>query len=376
MKTATKVIAIMKKDLLSWKRQPFQFFIAVIPLMIISLFVGVFLQQAEILPAGVILDDNDSMALEIKNQLITLESGTGLRWFQIDGDLTPEEVLEKYEDGSILGYIHIPSNITGRVNNNEIIEITTFIHNINDDITKNFLQRVELVCNNLNRNLALTTITYRSISLNFEASTTTDVSFTYYCIGAILALTVLLSSGVNMATSTASEFEFNTMKELIGGSSTAVIFAGKLLSTLSQTTICFVAVLIVEFLVFGFVPKGSPLLLIFLFGWGVINFSTLGFLFSARMKQVIPSAIAVLILNITGWWIGGGLVPPEVWSGNFLKVIGDIWPGTYFFRSFISIVVTGSVDLSLLIMDLMITGIFGLALWFVTIKVLVKEMTL
>lgn len=372
----SKMLAIMNKDLISWKRQPFQFFIAVIPLLIISLFVGVFLQQAEILPAGIILDDNDSIALEIRNQLITIESGTGLKWFAIDGDLSSSEVVEQYEAGSILGYIHIPSNISARINNNETVEITVFIHNINDDVTKNFLQRVELVCNNFNRDLILTNTTYHSVSIEFEASTATDVSFTYYCIGAILALTILLSSGVNMATATASEFEFNTMKELVGGSSTSTIFAGKILSTLLQTSICFIVIMTVEYLVFGFIPKGHPLLLLLLFVWGVLSFSTLGFLFSARMKQTIPAAIAVLILNITGWWIGGGLVPPEVWSGNILKLVGDYWPGTYFFRSFISIAVTGYVDLSLLLFDLLIVGSFGIFMFFVTTKLLVKEMTL
>ncbi len=367
-----KILSIVSKDLKEWRRQPFLILIAIIPLIIISLFVGVFLKQAEILPAGIILVDDDPLAKELRDYMISMKSGTGVPWFEIENNSSATYVLSKFDSGDILGYIIIPYNLSSRLQSGEIVELEVHIHNINDDVTKNVLQRVELACNHINRNLEIGGVVYRSVSFDFNPSTPRDVTFTNYTIAAILALTVILSGSVNMVTATANEFEKATMKELIMGSSSSELLVGKLVTTLVQTAICFILILIFEFMFFQFIPQGNPLLLIFLFIWGVLCFSPIGFLFAARIKLVIPAAIAVLILSVTGWWIGGGLVPAEIWQG-WLSILAMIWPGTYFFRSFITVIVTGEIELSLLVFDVIITGLYGIIIFLIATRVFLKE---
>ena len=110
----------------------------------------------------------------------------------------------------------------------------------------------------------------------------------------------------------------------------------------------------------------------FLFTWGVMCFSPIGFLVSARIKMIIPSAIAVLLLSAIGWWIGGGLVPAEIWPG-WLGFLAMIWPGTYYFRSFINLIITGSVEPNLLFVDLSVTGLYGLIIFSIAVKIFMRE---
>ena len=105
--------------------------------------------------------------------------------------------------------------------------------------------------------------------------------------------------------------------------------------------------------------------------WGALSFSSIGFLAAARLKQTIPAALSILVLNIAGWWIGGGLVPAEVWQGQILGTLAQFWPGTYFFRSFTNLALLDKT--STLLFDLIVTGIFGGTMFLLATGLFMKE---
>jgi hypothetical protein len=367
-----KIYSITIKDMRLWFRQPYLIFIAVAPLLVIGIATGVFMTSAESLPAGIIIDDSDPKALELKEHLITMKSGTGLNWFAIDEDDSKEEVLDKYEQGKILCYITIPINLTGRLEVGEIVPIQITINNINDDITKNAMQRLEEACNHINANLAVDSVTATIPTLEFESLTEADLTFSHYMIAGVLSLAVLLSSGVNIATTTAREFEEGTIKELLMGSSSVDVVLGKLMVAILQTLICWVILSGIIFVVFGFIPQADFLIVFLMIIWGSLCFSSLGFIFAAKIKDTIPAAIVVLVLNIGGWYIGGGLVPGEVWIG-IINIFSTYWPGTYFFRQFVQLMLVGTLNYELLLVDLVITGAFGVLTIFIASYLFIKE---
>jgi ABC-type multidrug transport system permease subunit len=370
-----KILSLTTKDMKAWFRQPFMIFIGIIPLLLVLTVVGFFMTSVEVLPAGVILTDDDPLAIELRDYMMNAKSGTGSNWFAIE-DISPGEVLKQFEKGKILGYIMIPENISGRFEAGEIVELIVVVNNVNDDITKNMMQRVEDACNHINRQLEVGSITHYSPTIDFITTTAIDVKFTYYIIASVCAMGVLMTGSINTVTATSIEIEKKTVLELIVGASATEIITGKILAALVQTIICYSVISLVALLLFNFIPAGNLFvnlpLIFFLIIWGALSFAGIGFLLSTRIKQTIPAAIAALLLNIGGWYIGGGIVPPEVWPG-IIHDLATIWPGTYFFRSFVNLLLIGTVNPSLLLIDLAVTGIFGLVTFVVAIRLFLKE---
>lgn len=352
-----------------WLRTPFLVIISVVPLLIITTFIGILVIQAESMPAGVILEDSDPLALEIKDYMMNMSSGTGLKWFNIE-DISTSEVLDRFEKGQLLCYVVIPGNLSGRIQTGEIVKLKVTINNINDDITKNVLQRLQNVCNHFNQRLEYGGLTLYTPEITFEALAPVDITFTFYISASALALTVLLSSGVNVVTTTAKEFEDETIKELVMAASPLAIIAGKILTGIIQTVISFGIVLFWVFLVYGFVPAGNFLLLLVLILWGTLVFSSLGFLAASKIKSVVPAAVGLIVAHVAGWWVGGGLVPPEIWP-NVMKTLAFLWPGTYFMRSVVNLILLNNT--STLILDLVITGIFGILTFLLAMWIFIKE---
>lgn len=367
-----KIISITFKDMKLWFRQPFLILISVIPLIIIATATGIFMNTAESLPAGVILQDNDTLAVELKEYLISMKSGSGLEWFAIDGELSPLETIDKYKNGEILCYIIIPENLTSKLLLGEVVQIKIVINNINDDITKNAMQRLEEACNHFNRKLTFESTFLVLPEINFIGLVNSDFTFSDYMIAGVLALTAILSSGVNTATTTAREFEEGTIKELFMGASPFNFVLGKISVTIIQTIICWIMVFGFTYSIFGFMPSGNFIFILLAIIWGSLCFSCLGFIFAAKLKSSIPAGIVILVLNIGGWYIGGGLVPSEVWIG-VISFLADLWPGTYFFRQFVQLLLVGDFNNSLLFTDIIITGLFGIITIIIGTFVFIRE---
>ncbi len=66
-----------------------------------------------------------------------------------------ETAQEQFENGDVLGLITIPSNLSERLDAGEVVEISISINNINDDVTKNFLQRMQNALNYFNDGLTV-----------------------------------------------------------------------------------------------------------------------------------------------------------------------------------------------------------------------------
>lgn len=371
MSSIGKIGVIIQKDLRNWVRNPFLIIIGIVPLLLILIFIGFFLTQAESLPTGIILQDNDPFALEIQDYVSTVKSGSGTKWFEVE-NLSQSEVLAEFEAGNLLCYISVPTELTTKLASNHTVVLNVYINNINDDVTKNVIQRIREVCNHFNSKLNAGSLTFNSPIVEYSGIVPVDISFTHYVCGSICALSIILSAGVNVATSTSFEFEKKTSKELIMGGSPTEVITGKVIVSVIQTFIIFSVILLLSYLFFGFTPNGNIFFILFLVLWGALTFSSLGFLMSVLIQQSIPAAIAILTLNMLGWWIGGGLVPSEITTG-LLNKIAVIWPGTYFYRMFTNSVLLGWIATPTLWVDFLVTGLFGVITYVIAITIFVRR---
>ena len=365
-----KIISLTVADLKIWFRQPKLMIMSVAPLLIISIFAGLFLARTEILPVAIVMEDSDPAAIELKDYLTDLQSGSGALWFDAE-EQDNAAAQEAFENGEVLGLITIPANLTERLDAGEEIGISIAINNINDDVTKNFLQRLQNAFNRFNDGLVADGVVCNIPSVDFIANVSPDLPLIQYFCASVLGLSILMSASLAITFSIAREFEDGTIRELVMTPRLGNILAGKFLSVVVQALIVTGFILLEEWIVFGCLPRDMAMQLPYFF-WGVLFSVGLAALIAAKIKQVLPAGILVMVINIASWWISGGLAPSEAWTG-LLRHIADFWPGTYFYQVYINASLLGGVSSRLMVKDLIITGIFAAAMLAAAHAVFVKE---
>lgn len=365
-----KIWSLMIVDLKMWFRQPKLLIMSVAPLLIISIFAGLFLAKTEILPVAIVMEDNGSAAVQLKDYLTDLKSGSGALWFNAEEDGN-DAARELFESGEVLGLITIPANLSDRLASGEVLEIPIEINNINDDVTKNFVQRMQNAFNHFNDGLEADGTVYNIPRVNFIGDTSPDLPLIKYICASILGLAMLLSASLAITFSIAREFEDGTIRELVMAPRLTNVLAGKLLSVVVQALLVTVFILFEEWILFGYLPQNLPAQFIY-FLWGVLFSVGLAALIAAKIKQILPAGILIMVINIGSWWVSGGLAPSEAWTG-LLRWIADYWPGTYFYQVYINASLLGGVSGDLIIRNLIITGLFAVAMLVIAYAVFVKE---
>ena len=362
-----KIVSLMIVDLKMWLRQPKLLLMSLIPLIVISLGVGFFMADVEVLPVGIVAESTDEASMRLKNEIMNMKSGSGAYWFET----TDENAWERYDAGELLGLIVIPADLSGMLRRGETVQIQVQINNINDDVTKNFVQRLQHAANDFNNGITVDAQTYNVPRARFTAEVSPDLKLIKYLCASVLGLTILLSAGTALAFSIAREFEDQTMKELMMGSRFADIMAGKLLSATVQTLIVSAFILLEEWLVFGFMAADLLMQLPYLLA-GVILSAGVAVIAAVKIKQVLPAGIIVMVVNIGGWWLSGGLAPAEAWTG-FLHTLSTLWPGTYFFQAYINAALLGSVSGPLLARNSLIVLLVGFVMIVAADRFFAKE---
>jgi ABC-2 type transport system permease protein len=360
----------MAVDLKMWFRQPKLIIMSVAPLLIISIFAGLFLAKTEILPVAIVMEDNDPAAVRLEDCLMNLESGSGVTWFDAEED-DKKKAQEKFESGEVLGLITIPANLSEQLESGEVVEILIQINNINDDVTKNFLQRMQNSANHFNDGLEVGGTVYNIPEVNFITDVSPDLPLIKYICASILGLAMLMSVSLAITFSIAREFEDGTIKELVMTPRLINVLGGKLLSALIQSIIVTVFILLEEWIIFGYLPQNIPMQFVY-FLWGVLLSVGLAAVIATKIKQILPAGVLIMVINIGSWWVSGGLAPSEAWTG-LLRTIADYWPGTYFYQVYINASLLGSVSSGLILRNLVITGIFGAVMFVIAYAVFVRE---
>jgi len=325
-------LALTRKDLVSWFRTPVHVLVSFAPIIVIMLVFGLVMGGGETMPVAVVLDDpDDSISQQFADTVRDIGT-VNFAWFEVvTTDREKAEAL--FQKNELLGIIEVPA-ITDRLQSGEDAIVNLRISNLNDDITKNFRQRVQEACLVFNDQLQVSSAVSisPSIKANFITFLPEDLPPLVFFGAGLVALAILMGGINNACTLVAREFEENTYKELVLAPGTISVITGKWASALAQTFISVGIIWGLAALVCDFIPYGSILPLLFLVLVGGLAFAGLGTLLGLYFKQVIPAAIAGMLFSIVGWWFGG-VIWADIWPQSMQGIIAAL-PTTYLIRAF------------------------------------------
>jgi ABC-2 type transport system permease protein len=332
------------------------------PILVIMLIFGLFMGGVQTMPVAVVLDDpEDSMSRQFADTVRDIGT-VNSPWFEVV-TTDREEAEALFLKNELLGIIEVPA-ITGQLQSGESATIRLRVCNLNDDITKNFRQRVQEACIVFNDRLQVSSVApvSPSIKANFKTLLPEDLSALVFFGAGLVALAILMGGINNACTLVAREFEENTYKELVLAPGTTSIILGKWASALVQTFISVGIIWGLAVLVCDFIPSSSILPLLLLVLVGGLAFAGLGTLLGLYFKQVIPAAIAGMLFSIVGWWFGG-VIWADIWPQSMQGIIAA-FPTTYLIRAFtkaalLNLYTTYWVDVGILLAFGLVTAVLS-----------------
>ncbi len=332
MESLRAALALARKDLISWFRTPVHVLLSFAPIVVIMLLLGLMMGGGQTMPVAVVMDDPDD---PVSRQFVDTLRDIGTvnaPWFEVV-TTDREEAEALFLKNKLLGIIEVP-DIAGRLQSGESATVRLRVSNLNDDITKNFRQRVQEACLVFDDRLQVSSVApvSPSIKANFATWLPEDLPALVFFGAGLVALAIIMGGINNACMLVAREFEENTHKELVLAPGTISVILGKWASAMVQTFISVGIVWGLAVLVCKFIPCGSvwPLLLLVLVG--CLAFAGLGTLLGLYFRQVIPAAIAGMLISIIGWWFGG-IIWADIWPQAMQGVIAA-FPTTYLIRAF------------------------------------------
>jgi ABC-type transport system involved in multi-copper enzyme maturation permease subunit len=365
MQILRAALALTQKDLVSWFRTPVHVLVSFAPIVVIMVVLAFVMGSPETMPVAVVLDDPDDLMAQQFAGTVGDIGTANFAWFEVV-TTDREEAEARFQKNELLGIIEVPA-ITSRLQSGESATVRLRIDNLNDDITKNFRQRVQEACLVFNDRLQVSSVApvSPSIKANFDTFLPQDLPALVFFGAGLVALAILMGGINNACTLVAREFEENTYKELVLAPGTTAIILGKWASALVQTFISVGIVWGLAALVCNFIPSGNifPLLLLVLVGG--LAFAGLGTLLGLYFKQVIPAAIAGMLFSIVGWWFGG-MIWADIWPPSMQGII-VAFPTTYLIRAFtkaalLNLYTTYWLDVGILLAFGLVTGVLSYVL--------------
>lgn len=372
MEILRAAFALARKDLVSWFRTPMHVLVSFAPTLILMLLFIFAFGGLGTMPVVVLLDAPDD-PLSIK----FMETIKDIRvkhypWFEIvTTDRVQGEAL--YRDQKVLGLIEVPG-IGESLRRGEDAVVKLRVNNLNDDMTKNFRQRIQEACLAFNQSMqAETSIqVLPPVLAEFDTFLPEDLSALVFFGAGLVALAMVMGGINNACTLVAREFEEKTYKELVLAPGTLSIILGKWASALVQTGISVGIVWGLAAWLCNFIPQDNILPLLLLVIIGSISFAGLGTILGLYFKQVIPAAITGMLIAIVGWWFGG-MIWSDIWPDSLQGIIAAL-PTTYLIRPFTKAALLGTYTTYWF--DVMVLIVFGMVTGYLSFILLKKRVAL
>jgi len=332
MQTIKAALVLARKDLVSWFRTPVHILVAFAPIVVIMVLLRLVFGGGETMPVAVVMDSPEDALSRTFVEVVEDIGTTNAPWFEVrTTDSAGADAL--LENGTLLGIIEVP-DITAALESGKDATVHLRVLNLNEDITKNFRQRVQEACLVFGDRMQISSVVAVAPSIRADVHTALpqDLPSVVFMGAGLIALAIAMGGINNATTLVAREFEENTYKDLVLSPGTMSIVLGKWASALVQTCVTTGLIAALAIPICRFSPQGSlwPLLLLLLVG--SLSFSGLGTILGLYFRQVIPAAIAGMLIAIVGWWFGG-VIWADIWPATIQPLV-KILPTTYLIRPF------------------------------------------
>ncbi len=293
------VLAIFKKDIRVWLRQPANVAITVLPALAL-LFV-------DALSAGAV--GRSPVAL------VTLDQGVrGQQMAQIIhqadlfrvSDATPAQAQALFKNLDVVAIVTIPANFTQALQTHTPAHIEVQINNLNADFTNDIRRAVpDAITQFYQQQSSASPI---KVTLREQNLRSQDIQLFQYSAMPLIVLLLVVSGLVSSSLAAAGEWETRTIKELLlSPASSGAIISGKMLTGFVTTLVLGLLVLGVGSLLGWVQPAGVYLLHVLLIMALVALFSAgLGVALGALLQRIQPVSSAAIVLALYLFFLTGG----------------------------------------------------------------------
>ncbi|MHA2190580.1 MAG: ABC transporter permease, partial [Candidatus Thorarchaeota archaeon] len=214
-----EIAAIVKKDLKQAKRDPkFLGPSLIIPFVFLLVYTIMWTSVGggESFACGLVVEDVSPEANDLADILENMVSTTNHTWFSIERfDL--ETADELYRNTDLIAYILIPEGFGDNLTNGQNTTIVMFINNVNDDVVKNYVHRIEAAVLLFNQGAVHPDFDQSDAPISLEESfslAATPSNIEYMAAVAIL-LSLIACSLASQAMLTATEFETGALQDTL-----------------------------------------------------------------------------------------------------------------------------------------------------------------
>jgi len=328
-----EIIAVVRKDLKQAKRDPRFIAPSLIVPFILALVYSIMWAQVgggESFVCGLVVEDQSSQADEMAEILENMVSTTNFTWFKMTR-YDSESAAQLFQSGSLIAYIVIPEGFGANVTSGVKATIVIYIANVNDDIVKNYVHRIEAGVLLYNQQAMYPEFNQSDARVALDETlnhieTPSNISYMY---AVSIILSMIVCSVASQAMATAADFETQAIYDTINSpASRASIIIGHIIAAIPRSLAVMMITIPILLLGTGTLPVGNVFVL------GLILFLTLlalvpiGELIGIRTKQREQAILFSVLFAVFGFLVGGGLAPIGLMPAE-LRAIAMLLPTTH-----------------------------------------------
>ncbi|MFW9801806.1 MAG: ABC transporter permease [Candidatus Thorarchaeota archaeon] len=328
-----EIIAVARKDLKQAKRDPrFMAPSLIVPLILALVYTIMWAQVGggESFVCGLVVEDQSSQADEMAEILENMVSTTNFTWFKITR-YDSESASQLFQSGSLIAYILIPEGFGANVSSGVKSTIVIYIANLNDDIVKNYVHRIEAGVLLYNQLAVYPDFDQSDARVALEETlnlieTPSNIAY-MYAVGIMLSM--IVCSVASQAMATAADFETQAIYDTMNSPASRLsIVIGHTIAAIPRSLAVMIITIPVLLLATGTLPVGNVFVLSLILLLTLLALVPIGELIGIRTKQREQAILFSVLFAVFGFLAGGGLAPIGLMPVE-LRAIALLLPTTH-----------------------------------------------
>ncbi len=362
-----EIAAVVKKDLILAKRDPrFMGPSFIVPIVFLSVFVIMSSSVGsggEAFTCGLVVEDDTAFGEEMAGIIENMRSTTNHTWFTTTR-YTPEQASQLFQNGDLIAYILIPEDFGANISAGLGANIVLYVNNVNDDVVKNYVHRVENAVLLYNQGATSPDFDQSEAKVALEETLVLHETpgILEYSGAAAVMLSLMACILTGQAMSTATDFETKAIYDTINSPTSRIaLVLGATIAAIPRTLAVLMITIPIITIMTGMTPVGNIFILFGILILTIIGLVPIGELIGLITKKRETALLSGVLLSVVGFFVGGGLAPVALIPINF-RVFSLLFPTTYglgmWTRIFFYDTFTGLLGGTLALLGIWIVGSF------------------
>jgi ABC-type multidrug transport system permease subunit len=279
---------------------------------------------------GLVVQDVSPEANDMAGIITDMVSTTNFTWFSVEEyDLATADNL--WRSGDLIAYILIPAGFGANISSGQQASVTLYISNLNDDVVKNYVHRIEAAVLLYNQGATSPDFDQEDaqIALDETLSLPTTPSNTSYTAAIAIILSMIACTLTSQAMLTATEFETKAVHDTMSSPTPRIaILIGRTIAAIPRSFLSVIIAAPVIILVMGTLPVGNLLVLFAIMLVSVLALMPIGELIGMLTRNREQALLFSVLLTVVGFLAGGGLAPIGLTPANY-RLVAQLIPITH-----------------------------------------------